>query len=56
MSARFDLEFFRVFSKYRLPGKLFFLPFFTRNGSSPDRKMIKLQDHSSFLVGSFPET
>ena len=54
-STRFDLKFFRVFSKYRLP--VIDLPFFTRKVSivifrkevtpSPERKMIK---HLTFAI------
>ena len=52
MSTRFDLKFFRVSSKYRLPGKLHFtffslkklalLSFVKEVTCSPDRKIIKL--------------
>ena len=50
-SSRFDLKFFLVFSKYRLPGKLHFTIFHWKKlgllslvkvTPSSDRKMIKL--------------
>ena len=63
-SARFDLKFFRVFSKFRLPGKLHFydlsleklalLPLVKEVTPFPHRKMINLQDNYTFLVNCPP--